>query len=213
MLETVARALQFAVAATSIVLGLRKPKHRPVMWFLVGTTLADLAREGLERTGVFDVPGPYTGFANVIGQTEKALFLTWDAGVVALAMSLCLKRRPWGALLAWLGAVAVMILGYPWLRAERLQSFYLGVDVLTLVVSFAFVVLWVRRDTSTERPGGEFACLFVVLCVEVGRTLAYVRADMFASWNRAVSMYCALYGTLLLVQGGLLWTGSRTGLR
>jgi hypothetical protein len=213
MLEAVARALQFATAATSIILGLRNRKYRPVAWFLVGTTLADLARSGLERTGVFDVPGPYTGFANVIGQTEKALFLTWDAGLAALVMSLCLKRRPWGVLLAWLVAVAILILAYPWLRAERLQSFYLGADILTLMASIAFIVLWLKRDASEKRPGGEFACLFVLLCVEAGRTLAYVRADIFASWERAVSMYCGLYGTLLLVQGGMIWTGSRTDSR
>jgi hypothetical protein len=206
MLETAARLLQILCASAAIVVARREAKHRPVAWFLVGTMLADLARKGLERTGVFDLPGPYTGWAAVVGHAEKALFLSWDASLLALTIALCLSRPPWSALIAWLVAVDGLALAYPWLRAERLQRFYLATDVLTLVVAVALVVGWVKRGAGADKPGGELACLFVLLCVELGRILVLSQVSIFASWERAQWMYCGLYGTLLMVQGGMVWS-------
>src|SRR5689334_3379564 len=83
-------------AVLGVVLAVRRAEHRPVALFLVAMVAIDLGRLYLRGAFHLDVPGPYVGAQRVAFHAEEAGFLTWPAGLAALALNVFGgQRRPW----------------------------------------------------------------------------------------------------------------------
>lgn len=83
---------------------------------------------------------PYAGLERAAFHVEQAAFVSWPIGITALAIHTFARRRAWPVAIAYVVVVAILILGYPTLRRELLQSTYLGITLACLAVSFGSVL-------------------------------------------------------------------------
>jgi len=206
----VTRLLQGCAAALAVMIARRRADHRPLAIFLVGVALANLIRAAI-ATWVLtpdrlraDVP--LTGALRVAGHLEHALFLSWPAGLAALVLVLYARRSPWPGILAWAGAVAVLVVSYPAVRGHALQRFYLAAHLLALAACVASIGGFVRRG---DRGGVAHVCALLCVLAEGGTLLVGPwRSTIFNAWDLAQVAYATLYGVLIALQGGTLWTNT-----
>ncbi len=208
-LKYLAMVFQVGAAALAAALARHRPDHRPAMFFLVGMTVANLARFGIVRWILPNPPqaAPLTGALRIAGHVEHGLFLAWPAGLAALALVVLAERRAWPALVGWAIVLLVLAGSYPAIRGELLRKVYLAADLVALAVMAAsFVAFWRRREATT--PAIVIAMLLGAIELVV-LFLGPWRGGLFGSaWTLAQGGYVVLYFVILLVEGGALWGSS-----
>lgn len=201
--------IQLVAAVLAVLLARRRAEHRPVAVFLVSMAVIDLGRALLR--GAFDLgsPGPYAGARRMAFHLDELGFLAWPAGLAALALVLFAVHRPWPAFAAW-GAMGVALMGlYPsaLVRGAGLQRIYLAAHVSALFVVATTLATW---SLKREQPGSERAVMLVLCAIELAR-LAGFYGPIFDHWASLMQpANTILYGLLATVQGGFLWTSSRS---
>jgi hypothetical protein len=210
-------ALKCAAALLAGMVAYRRHDHWPVALFLMGTTAADLphmaivawvlqpAREAIRAAGADPALVPFAGWTRVLGHIDVALFLTWPAGIAALALVLFTKRRPWPAAMAWAAVSIALALGYPAIRHDLLRRCYTAIELASLAVVAASVLTWGRRDR--ELPSFPQTVALLIFVAEFGSLFVGAwRWGLFLdAWFFSQVAYATLYAVLIVVQGGALW--------
>ena len=159
--------IRFVAFIVAIVLARRQRTYAPVAWLLGFAVVADFIAPAI--TILILTPAetrfglPFTGFPRAAYHVTQALFVGYTAGVTALAVKTFARRSAWPVGLAYLVVVAVLVLGYPTIRRELLQSVYLGVTLAALLVSFASIVVWWRTKPVAPPIPAEIAAGLIVL--------------------------------------------------
>lgn len=211
-------ALKVAAATTAVFVTWKRPEHRAVAAFLVGSTSVDMmrralvgwviapARAAMRAAGLDPTVTPFTGWVRIACDLDGALVLTWTAGLAALAVWVFLKRRPWVVLAVWTLASVGLVVAYPAVRGESLRQVYLAAELASLATAIGAFVSWLRQREPREL---HHTVLIFILCVEIATLLAPWREGIFARWNLAQAMYAALFAALAVLQGGSRWIRSQ----
>jgi hypothetical protein len=196
VLSGVATALAWRVARG-------RPDHRPVAALLTVGFASDLARQAL-RTAVF-LPArerfagaPYTGWTRVAADADNALVLAYPAAIVAVALWVFLRRRPWPVAIGWAVAVAALAVAYPVTRGAVLSRCYLGAELLAIAVTLGAAAMWLWR----REPPTLTHAVALLLGASEAATLVSFRKGLFTSWTLAQAGYVTLYVILIVLHGG-----------
>jgi len=201
-------ALSTIVTILAWMVARRRPDHRPIALFLTVALAADLARWPLRLFVLLPAhdrfgSASFSGWWRVAGHLESALFLTWSAGIAAVAQVVFVRRRFWPVVAAWAIFVALLAIGYPTIRGAVLARFYLGAELVALAVAIGALVQWFW----TEEPSGiQHTIVMLLIGVDLVVVIAGAwRHGIFASWNLAQISYSVLYFLLLALNGLALW--------
>jgi hypothetical protein len=200
-LHQLALAFESTAALVAVVVAWKRSEHRPVAAFLAGTVVADLVRLGLSL-GPLAISGPYKGPLRALFHVEQALFLTWPAGIAALALWVYRKRHPFPVAIAYALAVAVLVIGYPAIRGDLLRRCYLAAEIAAVVTAIGAFVRWVGR-APPRLP--QVVTTFVLVVDMVSLAVGPWQWGLFGAWALAQVIYSALYAVLIVVQIGALW--------
>jgi len=211
MLVYMARAALIGATATAVALAWRRVDHRSFAVFLTVIAAASLIRSVLPTIAPIrplESP-PFTGAARLAFHADQALFLTWPAGLTALAILLFAGRRPFPMIaLLWAGAVAYLIARYPTIRGETLRRFYLAAELAALAGAVASLAsFWQRRATITPAHTCALLC-FGADAATLGA--GAWRWGFWVHWELTQITYALLYTVLLAFQGVLCSSHSRS---
>ena len=203
MLWLVVVVLSAITTALAWRLARERPDHRPVAALLTLGFAADLARQTL-RIAVF-LPArdrfagaPYAGWTRVAADVDNALVLAYPAAIVAVALWVFLRRRPWPVAVFWAVAVAALAVAYPVTRGAVLSRCYLGAELVAIAVTLGAAAMWLGRH---EPPTLTHAVTLLIGASEAA-TLVTFRKGLFTSWTLAQAGYVTLYVILIFLQGG-----------
>ena len=203
----VANLLQFATAGTAIALAWKRRSYRPVALLFAVVTLADWIRLWIDRGILSDTPRPYTGAARAGYHAEQALFLTWPAGLAAVAGWVFHGRRPWGVAIAYGAVLASLALGYPQIRQGSLATAYLAIHIVAFGYALTCIVQRLLKATiEIEQIAVTFSTV-ISLAALLG---PYTGHDWTVRWRFAQFANVVLYAILTYRQGVLLWNPSRS---
>ena len=206
----VLRAAPLLATVGAVLLARRRREYAPVAWFLCWVLLSHVVRPIIRvYIGAGPAGGvPYAGLPRAAFHVEQALFVSWPLGITALAIHVLAKRRAWPIALVYVALVAVLVIGYPTIRRELLQSVYLGVTLAALFASGVAVVVWWLRKPSGPPEPPEIATGLLVL-FEVSALLGPYAAGLIdKTWPIATGLYFALHTALAILQG--LWLRRRS---
>jgi hypothetical protein len=206
-LALAATAFQWIAAGVSIRATKVRPELVPVRNFLVLMTGAHLVR----LAGLSWFIEPYQaahpgealqGVARAAGAVEASLFLSWYAGLIALALVVFrgLSWKPVAAL--WALVSIVLAVTYPWSRGAVLGRFYAAGELAALAIGLGCGIEWAWRR---ERPGPHHSATIALLLLEVAVLVGPFRLDLYQSWERAQIAYIAAYCAVTAILGGASW--------
>jgi hypothetical protein len=195
-----------------------RAEYRPTALFLLGTGSVDVAlttireliispaRTTMRTAGLDPAAVPWTGSVRIAFHLHEALFLTWHAGIAALALTVFTKLRPWPVAILWAAASLTLALTYPITRGEVLRRVYLAADLAALAVAVASFASWFRR----RRPGQglTFPQLIAtsIFTMELGALFVGAwRWNIFENWSLSQVVYATLYAGCIFLQGAVLW--------
>jgi hypothetical protein len=186
----------------AVLLARRRREYTPIAGFLSWIALCHIVRPVILVFVLLpaDEAGrlPFTGAERAAFHVEQALFVSWPLGIAALAVWILARRRPWPIAVAYAAVVLGLILGYPTVRRELLQSVYLGVTLAALAVSIGAAASWWRTKAQPMPP--EIASLLFI-AVEVGAILGPFAAGMIdKTWPVAQGLYFGLYAMLFALE-------------
>jgi hypothetical protein len=208
-----------AAALVSVGVAWRRKEHRPIALFLGFTGVADglacaLQELILEPARLSLGPGvPFTGDIRAAFHASQALFLMWPAGLAALALVTLGRRRPWVPFAVWAIALPVLAATYPAVRGAVLQRWYLAAELGALAVGLRYVMGWLWRVASRDKPALSSAELLAGLCtlilVAIDVTDVAVgpwRSNIYTDWHLSQVSYAVEYAVLIVLQiGGGTW--------
>ena len=190
----------------ALVLVRRVPRFKSIAFFLGALCLANLGRTSLLLAVIYPACRaglvPYVGVARAAFHLEEALFLVWPAGVAMVAIATFWNpRRAWIVGAAWGALVAVLVLGYPWLRQDRLALAYTIATVVLAAVSIVVFLRW-QRTRVPMGPPETVAMLFIVFLVgTIFGPYAIGRVD--EGWELGPSLFTGLYIAILVLE--VIW--------
>ncbi|WP_437745058.1 hypothetical protein WMF39_08530 [Sorangium sp. So ce1504] len=200
-------------AALAWAMARRRPDHRPIAWLLTLYLLANLgrralreliiapARDAIRAQGLDPAAISFTGWERVAVDIDGALFISWPAGVAALAIWVFTKRRPWGVLIAYAAAMAFMVATYP--RGADLQRLYLAVELAALCASLGCLLVWFRsREPLTLKALATGIIVSVELAMVTGGPY---RGNIFLTWQRAQQILIVMFMALIAVHAASIW--------
>ena len=203
----IARLLQFVAAVTACALAWKRRAYRPVALLLVVLVIADWSRLLLDRSILANAPCPYRGTARAAFHVDQALFLTWPAGVAALAGWVFFRRRPWYVALAYCIAVAFLVIGYPHILQDSLARAYVALHIL----AFGYAVTCILQQLFKAVPEIEHATVSYAAVISLVALLGpYTGRDWVGRWNFAQVANAVLFTVLIYRQGRFLWNQSRS---
>lgn len=221
VLAVLPHALLALAALLALLLARHDREHWPVAWALALMT-------GSSFGGWALLPllhgGPYVGWYRVAFHASEALYLVDRFALIWVALRVLLRRRIGPelsererrydvlhvVLAVYALAVGALVCGYPYpFRGDALLSFYLGAELLALVVSFAAAQHWASHTRRNERPSpevrlpwqvpGPSASVRSVLALTLGNlALLFV-----GSFPRGLWGYRAQEGGLIALWGGV----------
>jgi hypothetical protein len=210
--------LHGAAGLLAVAIAGRRRVYRPVAFVLASTAIADGAhtaicelvlvpdQAALRAAGVDPAIVPFTGWTAVACHIDNALFLTWQAGIAALALTVFTKLRPWPVAILWAAASIALALTYPITRGEVLRRVYLAADLVALAVAVASFASWFRR----RQPGQGFTfpqlIATSIFTMELGALFVGAwRWNIFENWSLSQVVYATLYAGCIFLQGAVLW--------
>jgi hypothetical protein len=211
-IERAAYLLSLGAVILAWLLARRRLAHRPVALLLMIGLAGDAFRRAL-RVAVLAparaalAGAPYMGAPRLAFHAEQALFLAWLASLVAAAIQTfaaeSAKPRRGLILAIWAATVLTLTLTYPATRGPVLARCYLAAELTAILISGAAIVNWVPRRRSPELHHLAIALVVAAECVSA--LAGPWRTNLFGSWPLAQVVYAALFGSLIVLQGGALW--------
>jgi hypothetical protein len=203
MLWTVGVLLAGVATALAWLVARERPDYHSVAALLTVGFISDLARQAL-RIAVF-LPArerfagaPYTGWTRIAADADNALVLAYPAAIVAVALWVFLRRRPWLVAVGWAVSVAALAVAYPATRGAVLSRCYLGAELVAIAVTVGAAVTWFWRR---EPPTLTHAVTLLIGASEAATLLPF-RKGLFTSWTLAQAAYVTMYVILIVLQGG-----------
>lgn len=203
MLHYLAIALQICSAVAAVFLARRRADHLPFAAWMTGSAVVTIARRIIASTVLPVRPlgsPPFAGSQRIFFHVDEALFLAPTAGLAAMAIVLCAKRRTLVMLpvLAWVASVVYLATHYPEVRGDALLKVYLAAELAALAVSAAaLAALWWRRVDWTP----AHMCLFATAAVDGGILFAGAwRFGFWSQWGATQAALALLYGVLMAYQ-------------
>jgi hypothetical protein len=184
----------------------RRPEYRPTALFLFATALVDVVLTPVRELIISPAVAPLSGGVRIAFHLYEALFLTWHAGLAALALVVFTKLRPWPVAIVWAAASLTLALTYPITRGDVLRRVYLAADLSALAVAVASFASWFRR----RRPGQGFTfpqfIATLIFAIELGALFVGAwRWNIFENWSLSQVAYATLYASCIFLQGAILW--------
>lgn len=205
----VATAMAWALAS-------KRREHRPIAALLSLGLAAELAQRTLSVAvvgplrGALGVDVPWTGWARAAGLLYDAVALTWPAALIAAALVVFARRRPWAAFLVWGSAVAVFAALHPIAGNGSQARAYTAVQVLSVAIAAAMGLEWASRRT-TPATTAQLALAMIVIAELVSLFGAW-RVGLFDGWPISQALYLVMFAIVALVQGRFLWTSPPSAL-
>lgn len=202
-------ALLVVAASLAALVASRREDHRPFALFLTAIVLVSAVRWVLMTWWL--VPyrasypeAPLAGPALVAAHIDTALWLVWPAGLAAVSIAVYLRRKPWLVGVVWLLVSLAIAYAYPATRGDVLRRCYLAAELAALCVAAGSIGMWTRLHQSVTLPR---ACVLLLVIFDFATVVMgpWV-GDPFHDWHKAQILYSMLYGSLILMQGGALWT-------
>lgn len=200
----------FLAVATAVALAWRRRDHRPFAVFIGWIFLAGVVRAGFDAR--FDLlrplgSTPFTGVARVAFHLDQAAELSSTAGLAALAIVLCARRKAlaWLPGLAWVAVVTYLATHYPEVRGDALRRVYLAAELAALAVSISSIVhfAW-RREGMTPARQCLLCCVGMDIC---SLLVGSWRWGLWEQWALNQAAFLLLYAALTGYQG-VLWLRS-----
>lgn len=209
ILDIAAYILRPLAAVLAVIVAGRRREHIPVAFFLCAIVVADLLHWWINTDLLASAPRPYTGWNRVLFHVTEALFISWSFGSLAVAWLVFLRRRPVVPVIAYVLALAVLTIGYPWpFRQQVLGVAQAVIHAVTVLASLACAAVWVRRGPA--RPYIEHASVLLIAVVGLGIFWGpyFPRSfEPFDAWPLAQLTDITLYIFLVAVHGAALWRG------
>jgi len=210
--------LHVVAGLLAVAIARHRSEYRPTAFFLIATGVIDVAlttireliftpaRTAIRAAGLDPAAVPWTGSVRIAFHLHEALFLTWYAGLAALALVVFTKLRPWPVAILWAAVSLALAMTYPITRGEVLRRVYLAADLAALAVAVASFASWFRR----RRPGQGFTfpqlIATLVFAIELGALFAGAwRWNVFENWSLSQVAYATLYASCIFLQGAVLW--------
>lgn len=207
-LQAVTQCLGLVAACSAAAVAVQRRAYRPVAAFLVAASASDATRKAL-AANVFTPWRAEHGAEAMVGavraafHVEQALFLIWPFGILALALHVFLRARPWLVASAWLALVAFLATSYPEIRGASLATVYRAVACGCACISVGAFVMWWR--TKARLSVSAFA-LSLVVAADVLTLFGPHATNIFTRWPLAQGVYLVLYVGLTLLHIGASWT-------
>src|SRR5262249_22622147 len=161
--------------------------------FYDSTARASPATQGPLQSVLTADRAPFTGALRLLFHVDEGLYLAWHAGIVALALWVFLKRRPWIVAVVWGVAVAALSATYPVTRGQVLLRAYLAAELVTLAaIVGCFVMWWWRKNAPTLQTW----CALIIGAFEVIIVGPY-RLGLIDAWDRAQAALATLHVVLV----------------
>lgn len=216
------RAAHILAAILAVAVAWRRRDCVALASFIAGTALADAARGALRLTSPWlsgDIPPLHTAIERVVLHVDQALYLTWSAGLAAVALATLAPGRAepvqrtsdpeplpprrsvtWLPLAGW--AVIVATLSAFYIRTPNVRSVYLFADVLAVAVAVGALGIAARDRLA---PTLSRVAVIAVLSAHAAALFVVWSGDGWARWQIALGSYLGLYTLLCLILGGALW--------
>jgi len=202
-------ALLVVAASLAALVAWRREDHRPFAFFLTAIVLVSAVRWVLMTWWLVPYRASYPdtpmgGPALVAAHVDTALWLVWPAGLAAVSIAVYLRRKPWLVGVVWLLVSLAIAYAYPTTRGDVLRRCYLAAELAALCVAAGSIGMWTRLHQSVTLPR---ACVLLLVIFDFATVVMgpWV-GDPFHDWHKAQILYSMLYGSLILMQGGALWT-------
>jgi hypothetical protein len=205
------RPLLYALSGIAVALAWaaarRRPEHRPFAGLLTLGLVSDVIRLLLQRwvlpPPLLDNP-PLTGWIRIAGYIDAALYVAWPIGIAAVALNTLAKRSMRPAIVAYVIVVAGLIIGYPTIRGDVLRKVLLGIELASMLVGLASILVWRRRS---ERSTITALCTSVIVVGHFGTVISGpYRFGLFGeAWFLAQVAYVLIYAVVIVLQAGILW--------
>lgn len=201
--------LHLLAGAAAMLVARRRRDYLPVAVFLSTTALADIVMTALAASVDPALPAaPLTGLDRVVGHVRQALYLIWPFGFAAMATTIFTGHaRLWAFVVAYMGTLTVLVLGYPTISGEVLRRVYLGIELGAIVVATGWLITWASRRESPMLP---HLVALLLLSTEFAVLIGPFVRDIFAGWAMGRVMYGLTYLVVLAISGGLLWRHSES---
>lgn len=197
--------LLICAVATSIVVAARRRTYRPIAALLAYGLASDVARYLLAPVG----SGPYEGLDRLAFHVRQAFFLGWYPFLMIVAGRIFVGIKPMPIAAAYLGSLACLVLGYPYLRGDALAKFYGAAHTSAVLFLFIAAGAW----WYSARPIKIEHCAVLILLVCEAAALLWgpwPRGLMWTRWDLYVAAYqCAFFG-LTILQGVVAWKCSKS---
>jgi len=177
-LLALANLLQLCTAVTAVALAWKRRSYWPAALLFVVIMAADWSRLVLDKGILSTAPRPREGLARLAFHLEQALFLTWPAGLTALAGWVFRGRRPWGVALAYSAVLVSLAISYPQVRQNPLERAYLVIHLL----AFGYASACIARQLFKATPEVE---QIVVVFSTVISLVALLGPPCLAAYSRA----------------------------
>lgn len=206
LLITTAAALAWTIAR-------RRPEHRPIALALSVGLVADAGQALLIHSFPpnLDPSAPLrTGGRLIAAYLGRALYLAWPYALAAAATTVLGHRRAWPLALLYAAGVAVVVLGYSWIRFDVLRKTYLALELVALAFGVASLARWYAAGWRRGRAGkpepadftGRTAAMLVAGQFVIVVTGPY-RFELFGeSWAIAQIGYAILLSAVVLLELG-----------
>lgn len=199
---------QALTAVLASVVARRRPQHRAFAAWAAIVLAADLGRFAL-NAGPLHVPGPYRGELRALFHLEQLGLLADPVGLVVLAWTALLYRRPWVPLGVGLVVFAALVIGYPVpFRGTVLGQAYAFIQGAAIVAVVGCFAAWFRRRAH-PRPE-HAAVLFVAAinaCMFLDGPFGSWLPEPWAHWHVAQYLGLLMWAGLAAMQIASLTTG------
>lgn len=188
----------------------RWPFYRPVA-LLLSWALATSCTRGAIQAWVLQPAraaigpdAPYAGAERVAYLAELAIRLSWPFALLAAALVVFRRRRPWWLVGAWAVAAAGLCWSYPEVRRELQWRLEAGVASLCWTGSAWTIWRWYSGDESA--PVAAHTAMMLILAAQLSvLVLILWSGNPVEHWTGARITHGVMYASVLAYQARKLW--------
>ncbi len=174
------------------------PTLRPLCVFLAVTLIADVVRWFGQRFVLQHAARPFTGLPRACFHVDQAGVIGWNAGLLAIVVLAFSERERIAPKLLRISSIATCLVTslafhYPHIRAEKLGTVYLIVEIATVIACIGFAAhAWFK----TRWFGIAARAVSVLVVAEVATLLGPFLGEPFKNWATANGISAAAYAVL-----------------
>jgi hypothetical protein len=208
-------ALSVIATVAAWILARRRAEHLPIAALLTVGLGTDLARRALRSLYLGEAirrlgnDAPWTGWPRVAAVASHALFLAWPATIVAVALVVYLRRRPWPALLGYAASIVAIVVVHPIAGNGSLGRMLTAGMMIGLLVGVGCAATWYLKpagDPASKAPTSTAqATLTIMLAGELASLVGSWRLGIFDHWHLSQIAYLFMFSILNILQWGFVW--------